>query len=469
MDKQRIQVLLIENEPVFREQITELLTRQYAGVDISEKTHLPLAHEFKGDSPDIILMDPYQDDGDEGFEENLSELKTLYPDVPIVFITKNRDPETIIECFRLGITDYLLKPFQEEEFKRMFQRVLYALQSSQLPALEGIFQVCQQLNLCRSVQRFFYILALYIAKVLTSRQFVVLFKGPKAEKFEVVLASGISKKDEAKLNRLVAREDTNFLEIREILTVVMSAHLPRSFQKIMGEDENFLFVAFGDNDMGNAVLGFEIGHRPREFVIPFFPKIERLLNEAEVIFSNLIAFLKTREIALKDDVTGLYNMRSFEPLVKAELREADKQGYAVSALFLDIDDFKKVNDSHGHLVGSRVLKEFADVLRQNFRKGELIFRYGGDEFVVILPATPLELAKEVGERVLSSISHHLFHAKEGGGIHLTASIGIATYPNQAGSVTKLLKIADEAMYHGKRETKNVVYVAGKSMRANPSR
>lgn len=459
MDNKRIHILLIEEEPIFSDRVAEILAQHYPEVELSIKHHFPNTRELQAQFPDIILLDPFQ--RGRNYEEDVYELKTLYPKIPVVFITENRIPEKIIEGFRLGITDYLLKPFDEEEFKRVFQRVLFTLQSRQLPALESIFQVCQQLNLCRSIDRFFYILALYIAKTLTSKQFFALFRAQGGEKFDVLHISGILEENRSKLEEVIEQGGVELLQTLEMVSLVSFEILPLPFRSVLGDKTNYFFVAFGNERTGKGILGFEVGHRPMEFITPLYSKIEELLHESEIIFSNLTAFLKVREMALKDDVTGLYNMRSFERLVEEELKASDKGGYPVSALFMDIDDFKKVNDTHGHLIGSRVLLEIADILRGILRKGELIFRYGGDEFVMILPATSLEEAKQIGERIRLSIFHHEFHTKGKKRIRLTVSIGVATYPEQARNIMELLTIADRAMYHGKKGSKDVVYVAEK--------
>ncbi len=456
MDDQTIRVLLIDEDRLLGDLIAKILKRNYE-IQIERRNTLPRADRIGADAFDIILADPFQ--GNVNFEDFVLEVRTLYPRIPIIFITKNRDPEKIIEGFRMGITDYLVKPFHEDEFKRMFQRAVLALHSGQTPALEGIFQVCQQLNLCRSVQRFFYILALYLAKMVTSKRVAVLFKAARENHYEVLHTIGIPKTKEAILQGLLDLEVSQLLDTVETYAFIQAERLPLPVRKILGEKDVYLFLALGNDKAGKGQVGLDLGLRSRDSIAPLLPKIEELLKESGIIFSNLMDFLEAREIALKDDVTGLYNMRSFQLLVGAEFEEADRKKYPVSALFMDIDNFKKVNDTYGHLVGSKILKEVAEILRHNLRKGELIFRFGGDEFVVILPATHLDQAKRIGERIRVSVGSHLFQARERGGIHITLSIGVASYPDQTKSFNELLKVADEAMYHGKRATKNVVYVA----------
>ncbi len=460
MADQAIRVLLIDNNRLFNDLISKILSENY-NVQIEKRDALPQTDRIDTEAFDIILADPFQKDS--RIEDFLLEVRTLYPRIPIVFVTECRDAEKIIEGFRLGITDYLLKPFQEDEFKRMFQRAVLAFHSKQTPGLEGIFQVCQQLNLCRSIQRFFYILTLYVTKLATSKRAAVFFKSSDKGEYQILHTMGIPKTQEATLQNLIDQDLTDFLESVGTHVLIEAKRLPLPVQKILGEKALYLFLSLGNEKMGKGVVGLNLGNRSRDFVVPWLPKIEELLKESGIIFSNLTDFLKARESALKDDVTGLYNMRSFQLLVETEFEEANRKHYPVSALFMDIDDFKRVNDSHGHLVGSEILREIAQILRHNMRRGELIFRYGGDEFVVILPATNLEQAKRIGERIRLNIARHRFRAREGEEIHITVSIGVASYPDQTRNLEELLKVADEAMYRGKKATKNVVYVAGETL------
>jgi diguanylate cyclase (GGDEF)-like protein len=126
---------------------------------------------------------------------------------------------------------------------------------------------------------------------------------------------------------------------------------------------------------------------------------------------------------------------------------------------MDLDFFKRVNDAHGHLVGTRVLVESGSVLRSCVRETDTVVRYGGDEFVVLLVETKAEEAILVAERMRKMIEEKAFGSEMGLSIHLTISIGIAAFPEHATTKQHLLNLADQAMYRGKDSTRNVVYLS----------
>jgi diguanylate cyclase (GGDEF)-like protein len=143
-----------------------------------------------------------------------------------------------------------------------------------------------------------------------------------------------------------------------------------------------------------------------------------------------------------------------------EIRRARRYGSSVAALFLDLDDFKRINDEHGHLVGSHVLMEMAGVILSTVRDTDAVARFGGDEFVVVLPDTGTEMAGLVAERIRQKISRYQFTGGRRLQLSLTASFGVSTFPLHAPSPQQLIACADTAMYEAKASGKNCVRFSG---------
>ena len=137
-------------------------------------------------------------------------------------------------------------------------------------------------------------------------------------------------------------------------------------------------------------------------------------------------------------------------------------------LFLDLDHFKNVNDTHGHLSGSRLLVEVGRVLRSCVRDEDVVVRYGGDEYVVLLVGIDSGGGLKVAERIRRALEDHRFLSREGSRVRVTASIGLASFPEHAGGQAEILDLADRAMYRGKRTTRNVVYLASHDLPPVPA-
>lgn len=158
----------------------------------------------------------------------------------------------------------------------------------------------------------------------------------------------------------------------------------------------------------------------------------------------------------RDDLTGLFNYRYLEIALKSEVRRAERFRLDFSVVFVDLDRFKQVNDTRGHLVGSSALKQLADVFRRELREVDSIIRYGGDEYVLLLLGANREHGFTVSERLRQAIALHPFQGEQGEVFHLTASLGLASFPEDTQSQKDLLKLADQAMYLSKEQGRNRV-------------
>lgn len=186
----------------------------------------------------------------------------------------------------------------------------------------------------------------------------------------------------------------------------------------------------------------------------FKNRVEIASGMVEQIIENT---LRLENLTSIDKLTGIYNRQFYDRQVRIEMERATRSGTKLSLLVLDIDDFKKINDTLGHRKGDEALAVVADVIRENLRKIDIPFRYGGEEFVILLPGTPEMEAIHTAERLRTVISEfERFVDEEGSKWVITVSIGAAVFPDHARTENELFSRADTALYIAKRKGKNRV-------------
>ena len=183
----------------------------------------------------------------------------------------------------------------------------------------------------------------------------------------------------------------------------------------------------------------------------------KLVDLTAIAIERTSLYQKMTELALTDDLTKLFNTRYLNRTIEIEIQRSTRYQTSVSLIFMDVDYFKRINDRYGHLIGSKVLVEMGQLLLRSLRTIDIVARYGGDEFVIVLPQTPPTSATQIAERMRKSVEQNTFLKKEGYALKLTASFGVASYPETAKSKEDLIRLADDAMYTVKHQTRNAVY------------
>jgi len=179
-------------------------------------------------------------------------------------------------------------------------------------------------------------------------------------------------------------------------------------------------------------------------------------------------YIQLKEASNIDYLTGLNNVRHFDNTINAYQKEAGEKRKSVSLLFIDIDYFKKVNDTYGHLSGDLVLKQISELLMKFSRGMDVVTRKGGEEFTVLLLDCGLTEAGNVAERIRKSVEEHEFVIHNGTRIHITVSIGVSSCPETALEQDKLIEQADIALYKAKRSGRNIVSIADAIVRHLPN-
>ncbi len=201
-----------------------------------------------------------------------------------------------------------------------------------------------------------------------------------------------------------------------------------------------------NKSLGVVALGSK---KPEAFEAETMVRLQPLISHLALAFDNVHLMQKMRNLSITDEVTPLFNHRFFHQMLEREIKFSDRYKSQVSIAFIDLDHFKPINDVHGHLRGSHALREVGFLLRTAVRETDYPARYGGDEFVIILPQTDGAAARELGEKFRELIEGHVFLQEEGINAKIGASVGIATYPDEADSKPELIRLADKRMYEDK--------------------
>jgi diguanylate cyclase (GGDEF)-like protein len=192
------------------------------------------------------------------------------------------------------------------------------------------------------------------------------------------------------------------------------------------------------------------------------PNKQKLAETIATNFALTIANLKLRarleEESIKDRLTGLYNRRYMEESLQREIYKCDRQQEFLSIIMLDVDHFKKFNDSFGHLAGDALLKELGSFLQTNIRASDIAFRYGGEELIVIMPKTSLQIAQQRGEEIREKVKNIELKHEPAIKQEISLSLGVACFPLHGLIPQEVIKAADNALYRAKRAGRDRVIV-----------
>jgi diguanylate cyclase (GGDEF)-like protein len=192
-----------------------------------------------------------------------------------------------------------------------------------------------------------------------------------------------------------------------------------------------------------------------------------LADQAALAIKNAREFERTQILSITDGLTGAYNYRFMVDATKKEIGRAERFGEIFSLLMIDVDSLKDYNDVHGHLKGSGVIKKVAHLTAEKLRSIDMLCKYGGDEFVVILPRAGKAGAAHAAERIRRAIDEYVFPGERKTG-KITASMGIASFPDDGRTFETLISSADKALYRAKRTGRNRIWISGEKKEYTPA-
>lgn len=447
-------VLIVDDIPTNVRLLEARLSAEYYDVVTAESG--PQALEIMNTSDvDIVLLDVMMPDMD-GFEVcRRIKANPRTQHVPVVMITALDQPSDRVNGLEAGADDFLTKPVDDVQLmarvkslarlKSLTDELRARAMTGQQIAIEDAIRQMDKINTTggsilivdtdeRHAER--------IKQYLTPEHDVDILTQPADAVFHVT-----GKHYEL---ALVAMSLADFDPLRvcsQIRTLEHTRNLPII---LVADDVDKPRVVraldLGVNDfISRPVERNELAARVRTQI-----RRQRYAMELRQSVSNTMA------LAVTDDMTGLYNRRYFDRHLGVMLGKAQSQERDMALMILDIDHFKAVNDTYGHDIGDAVLKEFASRLKRNIRGVDLACRFGGEEFVVLMPDTDYAQAELVAERVRQSISERVFEVNAGRPLAVTVSAGVTLNENASDTPESLIKRADVALYRAKREGRNRV-------------
>lgn len=389
----------------------------------------------------------------------LEEAQAIARPVDVIIVTGHGTVRNAVTALRAGAFDYISKPVDPDELRLSVQRLLSqrALldENRDLKSYVGLFRRCQALASCLDqdqIQR----LAIE-ALVEEMGALSVTFLAAPGHKVEERAARGLQAKIHRALAHVLGGDPLAYSQVQTLEAPAGAAVSAEAKLESPLGPSLVIPVRSGTTVFGALFVGRAPGSAP--FGLSDLGKADFFGKHVGLAIENATKYREAKQLAFVDDLTELYNVRYLNYVLDKEIKRSKRYHTPLAVLFLDLDYFKGVNDRHGHVTGSRMLIEVAAIIKRCIRDTDVLVRYGGDEYTVLLPSTDSEGAMVVAERMRASIEKSEFRLDDGTILRITASIGVACYPEHAREKKDILKMADAAMYHGKATSRNVVYLA----------
>ena len=443
-------VLLVDDERFARTLYADYLRAAGHEVEVADGAEAALVilayRRFE-----VLLTDVIMPGATDGLEL-LDAAKQLDPDLEVVVITALDEVGPAVRAMKSGASDYLVKPVTPETLQLAVERCLsnraLLAENKALRAHLKLFETCQRIAASLDREKIVPMALAAVAAECRSSAAALLERTSDG----VVILSGAHGLEAEQAAALLdaARPALDALPRDRGCAVDLPAGVAP------GGGRRAILLPVADDD---ALLGAAAVFPEKDLSAPLAEGAAFLCRHLGIALQNLGRLREVEHLAYLDDLTRLYNTRFLDLAIDREMQS----GRPFSLLFMDLDRFKAVNDEHGHLAGSRLLVEVGRVLRTCVREEDVIVRYGGDEYVVILVGIDSGGGLKVAERVRRAIEDHRFLSREGARVRITASIGLASYPEHAKEKGEVIELADRAMYRGKRSSRNVVYIASRDL------
>lgn len=417
--------------------------------------------------PQLLLIDLILPDGS-GLEL-IERWHKRWPEIPIIAVTGFATVDTAVAAMKAGAFDFLRKPVELDDLvlglRKAQQHGELLRENQSLNNAVHILSIAQTLAGATEKKALLKTYLKLITRELKISEGFSFFFDANRSFPELLLdlrQAGVGRTEpQALIQTALVPFIKNRSSIPENFAEVDAVTLIQP-QLVESKLTPFVVIEFKSPTGNSGFIALSKDGSNGRDLLEALAQVTPITMQAARTFQNLDV---ATSLSLVDELTGLYNQRFMEVSLTREVARSQRYGSPVSLLFLDLDRFKSVNDTLGHVVGSQMIKAAARTMRELIRDSDQLLRYGGDEFCVILPNTSLDGAHILAERIRTVFAETLFNLSESTGVseasalNITTSIGVASFPESANSVQELVKEADAAMYTAKKSGKNCVSVA----------
>ena len=430
--------------------------------------------QLMADPFDLLLLDIMMPkvDGLQLLEQVKAE--PVLADLPVLMISSMQPEEATVKSLGLGASDFIAKPFRVRELLARVKahlRVGRELNQAraEVHSRTEMVDILQEVTASLKPDEIYQILVRRVARGLRISKCSIIIATAGDEVGTVVAANEnpVLRNLQVELKRYPeiskAIQSGEMVHIRDVLTdpLYEDVRLEWEAEGVMVPTRSVIAIPFNLRDTPTGVFFLRttaeaapLNDRDTRFASQVIQAAVAALEKAYDLETAVMGQEQMRRLAETDPLTEAFNRRALVEKLAQEMDRAQRYDTILACLMIDIDNFKNVNDTYGHLIGDRVLRQMANLLRREQRAVDIVARYGGEEFVILLPETGVTGARIFAERILRRVAGNEF-GEPGHPVHLTTSIGVATYPDdRIDDGEGMLRLADENLYKAKNDGRN---------------
>ncbi len=460
-------ILVVDDDPLVRSFVQESLQKEGLEADQAEDGASAL-RLLRSEPYDLVVLDFNLPDV-EGVAFLKEVKKALGSGADVISIGEDRVDEAV-QAIKNGAYYYFAKPLIKDEFvvtlHNCLEKIHLSLENISLKRKADLFDIIKSISLTMDLDKLVTLLMDSAVEITRADLGLLALYEEESAPLRIYALRGVSLRNLGgeffgikpnRLQEIIKKGEVSFIEDvskHEELAPCQTGE--RSVSSLI-----ILPVISKGKQLGVVIVGKTTGAE-KGFQKEDISLLSKLIAETSLAVENALLSRKKEELIIKDDLTKAYNRRFFESYFDEEIRRCKRYSLLLSLIFMDLNDFKRINILYGHFVGSQVLQEVASRIISKVRNVDKVVRYGGDEFCIVLPETGPQEAYLVSKRIREEIESKSYECAQSKYYSLTGSYGIASFPEHGSTKRELVDAADKAMFLAKDPKRESIIIAERS-------